>query len=66
MLADQLSGVVITVQYLSASAATRVKVFEFCDIIGVAGDDEIRFQAVARSHDGERGTATRNQREGSN
>jgi hypothetical protein len=36
MLADQLSGVVITIQYLSA-AAVRVRVFELCDITGVAG-----------------------------
>jgi hypothetical protein len=37
MLADQISGVVITVQYLSGAAAARVKVFELSDIIGVAG-----------------------------
>src|SRR5487761_256127 len=63
VIADQFSGMVITVHNLSAAAATGVGVLELCDIVRVAGYHEISAHAVARSHDGEGGSATRDKGE---
>jgi hypothetical protein len=63
VLADQVSGMMIAVLYLACHAPVGAISLHLGDIVRIAGDHDVRGLAINRSHHGERGVATRNDRE---